>query len=292
MTESTQIIAELQWHAIMGADEAIGEVPRNRFAEAAEAGARMPAGKPAERSARSAAPSASQAITDQGKAASAGPPPAGSSQQPLGTAEARTEAVRLAAEAGDLAALRDAIAGFSGSPLRETATNLVFADGNPDSRLMLIGEAPGGDEDRQGLPFVGVSGQLLDRMLGAIGRDRHSAYITNIVNWRPPGNRKPSAAEVSVFMPFIERHIALVNPHTLVLVGDTAARALLNSTSGITRIRGRWAEATVNGIAQPIPALPIFHPAFLLRSPVQKRLAWRDMLSLQDRLAGSQVPEK
>jgi uracil-DNA glycosylase family 4 len=204
---------------------------------------------------------------------------------PLGTSEATATARELAAAATTLDELKDAIARFEGLSLKATATNLVFADGNPESRLMLIGEAPGAEEDRRGLPFVGASGQLLDRMLAAIGHDRTNCYITNIVNWRPPGNRKPSPAEMTLCLPFIERHIALINPALIVLLGDTAAKTLTNRTEGITRLRGKWFTWPKPDGAGTIPVLPTFHPAFLLRSPGQKREAWIDLLTAKRKLA-------
>ena len=204
---------------------------------------------------------------------------------PLGTSEATATARELAAAAQTLEELKDAIAKFEGLSLKATATNLVFADGNPEARLMLIGEAPGAEEDRRGLPFVGASGQLLDRMLAAIGYDRTSCYITNIVNWRPPGNRKPSPAEMTLCLPFIERHIALVDPALIVLLGDTAAKTLTNRTEGITRLRGKWFTWPRQDSTGTIPVLPTFHPAFLLRSPGQKREAWMDLLTAKKKLA-------
>jgi uracil-DNA glycosylase len=204
---------------------------------------------------------------------------------PLGTSEATTTARELAAAAQTLDELKNTIAKFEGLSLKATATNLVFADGNPESRLMLIGEAPGAEEDRRGLPFVGASGQLLDRMLAAIGHDRTNCYITNIVNWRPPGNRKPSPAEMTLCLPFIERHIALINPALIVLLGDTAAKTLTNRTEGITRLRGKWFTWPRPGGTETIPVLPTFHPAFLLRSPGQKREAWMDLLTAKRKLA-------
>jgi DNA polymerase len=203
---------------------------------------------------------------------------------PLGTPEAAATAKELAAAATTLDQLRDAIAAFDGLALKATATNLVFADGNPKARLMLIGEAPGAEEDRRGLPFVGAAGQLLDKMLAAIGHDRTNSYITNIVNWRPPGNRKPSPAEMSLCAPFIERHIALVDPAVILLLGDTAAKTLTGRSEGITRMRGKWfVWNKPDGGA--IPMLPTFHPAFLLRSPSQKREAWADLLTAKRKLA-------
>ncbi len=199
-------------------------------------------------------------------------------------------AASLAAPARSVAELAAAVAAFEGCPLKRTATNLVFADGNPQARLMLVGEAPGGDEDRIGRPFVGVSGQLLDRILAGIGLDRRSAYITNVVFWRPPGNRKPTPAEVAACLPFVERHIELVDPEILVCLGEAAARTLLARTDGITRLRGRWFDYASAGMARPVPAMPTFHPAYLLRQPAQKRAAWRDWLAIRTRLKNDTTP--
>jgi DNA polymerase len=204
---------------------------------------------------------------------------------PLGTSEATASARTLAAAAQTLDELKAAIAAFDGLSLKATATNLVFADGNPQASLMLIGEAPGAEEDRRGVPFVGAAGQLLDRMLAAIGHDRTSSYITNIVNWRPPGNRKPSPAEMTLCSPFIQRHIALMRPKVIVLLGDTAAKTLTERTEGITRMRGKWFSWTDPDSGAAIPMLPTFHPAFLLRSPSQKREAWADLLAVKRKLA-------
>jgi DNA polymerase len=194
--------------------------------------------------------------------------------------------VRTAREAAagcqTLDELRQALAAFDGCALRETAMNLVFADGNPEADLMLVGEGPGAEEDRMGLPFVGPSGKLLDRMLAAIGRDRTSAYITNIVPWRPPGNRNPSTDETTACLPFTERHIQLIQPKVLVLLGSTAAGTLLERREGITRLRGRW---HVYDKTEPaVDTMPTFHPAYLLRQPAQKRRAWQDFLAIKARL--------
>jgi DNA polymerase len=171
---------------------------------------------------------------------------------------------------------------FEGLALRETATNLVFGDGNPNARVMIVGEAPGADEDRQGLPFVGVSGQLLDRMLACIGLDRSQFYITNMLHWRPPGNRKPTTAEITASLPFVERQIELVAPQILVPVGGTAASTLLGASEGITKLRGRWRLYQRPGLE--IPALATYHPAFLLRQPGLKRDAWHDLLEIKNKL--------
>jgi DNA polymerase len=193
---------------------------------------------------------------------------------------AASQAAQLAAAATTLGELRAAIAGFEASTLRDTATNLVFADGIAGAPTMCIGEAPGGDEDRLGKPFVGVSGQLLDRMLASIGLSRASnVYISNILPWRPPGNRNPTDAEVALFLPFVLRHIALARPQRLVLLGGVAAKALLRSKEGITRLRGRWREVTINDDST-LPALATLHPAYLLRTPSAKRDAWADLLLL------------
>ncbi|MCA8933739.1 MAG: uracil-DNA glycosylase [Rhodospirillaceae bacterium] len=238
---------------------------------APSAGPEMPPARPAERSpAAPAAPLSATAPTAAG----------------LGGEAAVADARRIAAEATTLAELDAAIRAFDGCPLKLTATNTVFADGHPDAPVMVIGEAPGGEEDRQGKPFVGPAGQLLDRMLASIGLSRAgSAYITNILNWRPPGNRQPNAGEIATCLPFIERHIALKRPAVVILAGGTSAKALLNTTDGIMRLRGRWRELEVVGLAEPVPAMALFHPAYLLRQPAAKREAWRDLLAVHKRLA-------
>ena len=197
-------------------------------------------------------------------------------------------ATRCAARAREIAAaantreeLRAALAAFDGCALKATATNLVFADGNPDAGLMLVGEGPGAEEDRAGLPFVGPSGQFLDRMLASIGLDRSKYLITNLIPWRPPGNRNPTDNEVLVCLPFLLRHIALVRPRRLVLLGALAMRGVAGGNTGITRMRGRWVDVTIPGLDRPVPALPMLHPAYLLRTPGAKRDAWADLLLLR-----------
>jgi len=179
--------------------------------------------------------------------------------------------------------LREAVERFDGCALKVTAKSTVFAAGAPDAPVMLIGEAPGRDEDLEGLPFVGRSGQLLDRMLNSIGLDRGTnAYITNVIFWRPPGNRTPTPEEAAVCAPFLLRHIELKQPKVLVLLGGTPVKHILNIEEGITRTRGRWGRYVANG--SEIPALPMFHPAYLLRQPNAKRQAWMDLLSLKFKL--------
>lgn len=195
------------------------------------------------------------------------------------------DTARLAASARTLEELRTIVSNFEGCPLKALATHTVFSDGNPQANVMFVGEAPGADEDAKGLPFVGISGQLLDRMMKAIGLDRTSAYIGNIVPWRPPGNRQPSPAEISLCLPFIQRQIELAKPEILVLVGGTAVKSLLGRNDGITKLRGQWYPYQTQGLGTPIKAMATFHPAYLLRSPGQKREAWRDLLMIQDALS-------
>jgi DNA polymerase len=281
----------LAWSLAMGADEAIGDVAVDRFAESerraqALAAARQPAAaRPAPAKPVAVAPQSPLQAPSQ--PSSQPPAPVAPRAAPLVDGLAATiEAARAAAmAAGDLAALRDAVMAFDGCALKKTATNTVFADGVPEGGLMLIGEAPGADEDRLGKPFVGVSGQLLDRMLAAIGRSRQTdTYITNVLFWRPPGNRKPTESEIAICRPFVERHIALVRPRLLVLVGGTASAAMLPGSPGITRLRGQWLSLEVNGLPEPVQAIAMYHPSFLLRSPERKREAWGDLLSIKSRL--------
>lgn len=256
--------ALLQFYLDCGVDECIGEETHNLIGVTETIAEPLTAATQATRSQLPATPA----------------PPASSS----GTIEALSEARERARAATTLAELRQTLDEFKGIALKRTATQMVFADGNPEARIMLVGEAPGADEDRLGRPFVGLSGQLLDRMLAAIGLDRaHNAYITNVITWRPPGNRAPSDAEIALSLPFVDRHIELVNPALLIFVGGVSTKALMNTAQGITRLRGRWADYQTAHMAAPVPAMPLFHPAYLLRSPAQKALAWADLLSVRDR---------
>ncbi|MDF1601350.1 uracil-DNA glycosylase [Mesorhizobium sp. YIM 152430] len=198
--------------------------------------------------------------------------------------EGKSESARiLAREAASLSDLRACLEGFDGCNLKFTAKNLVFGDGNGEADIMFVGEAPGRDEDIEGRPFVGRSGQLLDRMLAAIALDRTSAYITNVIPWRPPGNRTPTPIETEICRPFIERQIELVKPKVLVALGGPSSKILLNTSEGITRLRGSWREhRTATGLA--IPTMPLLHPAYLLRNPAHKKLAWHDLLEIKARL--------
>ncbi len=243
------LIDALNWQIMIGADEAITDEPQNHLAE------------------RKPSPEI----------------PAAAAKTPVAPLPAAGSTVLLAESARTLDELRAVIAAFDGLEVKHTATNLVFADGNPEARIMVIGEAPGSDEDRQGKPFVGVSGQLLDRIMAGIGLDRSTVYITNVLNWRPPGNRKPTPAEVALSLPFLMRHIELINPKLILLSGDSAAKAVTGSKEGITRMRGKWQQiVTPNGTNYRV--LPTFHPAFLLRTPIHKREAWSDMLALKSEI--------
>ncbi len=259
------MIEALRWQVEAGADEALAETPRDRFAAPA------PQTQPQSQPQPQAAPATRRA-----------PPPAPTPAPPAG--DGAPSGYELAGACKTLDELRAALAAFDGCPLSKTATNLVFADGNPEARVLIIGEAPGAEEDRQGLPFVGPAGQLLDRMLAAIGLDRESVLISNTIYWRPPGNRNPTPAEIAACLPFVERVIEIMDPAVLVLAGSVAAKTLLATSEGIMKLRGRWHDFETARMSHPIPALPIYHPAFLLRSPGQKRMAWRDLLAIRARL--------
>jgi len=264
----------IAWQVEAGADEAILETSVDRY-RASAAPVAKPSAVPARPPGLAEAPV--PALKPAARAAPAKAAPAAS--------PAAASARELAAAAKTLAELTEALAAFDGCALKKTATNLVFADGNPEARIMFVGEAPGADEDRAGKPFVGVSGQLLDRMLAWIGLDRQRFYITNIVFWRPPGNRTPTSDEVAACLPFVHRHIELVAPAILVTVGGPSTETLLRRSDGISKLHGRWFEYQTPGLERPVPAFPIFHPAFLLRSPAQKRAAWRDLLVLDQKIA-------
>lgn len=203
----------------------------------------------------------------------------------ISVSEAAQDAARLAAGAKTLEELLAAIENFEGCPVKATANRTVIFDGNPDSRVMLIGEAPGAEEDRQGKPFVGAAGHLLDRMLAAIGLDREHVYISNVFFWRPPGNRTPTPQEIAVCQPFVRRHVELVRPKALLALGGVSAKALFETEAGITRLRGQWKDLQFGEVS--VPTLASFHPAYLLRQPAQKRLSWEDLLAFKDRIGTS-----
>ncbi|HVI30295.1 uracil-DNA glycosylase [Hansschlegelia sp.] len=247
--------ALLEWQLAMGADVAIEEVPQDRFAADA---------------ARSKRPAAA---TPQ-------PMPAPSPAALLATPDESISAAReAAASAATLDELRQILESFEGCALKATASRTVFADGAPGARLMLVGEAPGREEDLSGLPFVGRSGQLLDRMLAAIGLDRSSVYIANVIPWRPPGNRTPTPQETETCLPFIRRQIELCDPDILVALGGASAQSLFRARDGILKLRGKWLDYDIGG--RPAKAMATLHPAYLLRSPAQKKFAWRDLKAIR-----------
>lgn len=267
------------FYAEAGVDEAIGDQPVDRTvapppkpAAKPQPGATVPAALTAD---RAAAPGLGTGV--QAALAARAPQPVSLTAQ-----AAESAAAGAARGCSTVAELEAAIRAFEGCGLKATATNTVIARGNPQAPLMIVGEAPGRDEDAQGLPFVGESGQLLDKMLKAIGRDESNVYISNMLFWRPPGNRDPSAEEIVACRPFIERLIELVQPKVLVCTGKFSTATLLGTTQGITRVRGRWHEYSKGGIT--VPAMPMLHPAYLLRQPGVKREAWHDMLELAAKL--------
>jgi uracil-DNA glycosylase len=270
-----QAMEALRWWIRVGATDALDDAPHNRFAESL-------AGDADRRSAPSVSESMRQSLPAMSEAGSRAPQNVSGSNSP----DAESSARMLAEVATDLEALRSVIADFDSCALKRTATQLVFADGVPGSRVMVVGEAPGGDEDRIGRPFVGRAGQLLDRMLNAIGLDRQQVYVANVVPWRPPGNRTPTPQETLICLPFIERQIQLADPEYLVCLGGSAVRTLLGVEGGIMRARGSWFAYPRQG-ARQIPALAMLHPAFLLRQPAHKRFAWADMRALASALKPS-----
>lgn len=268
----------LRWYSDMGVDIALDETPHDHFAEGA---ALLAAKPPAPQAPEPEAEAAPARVVQLPQRNAPRPEPVARVAGPdAGIQSART----LAAACRTLDELRAAWTAFDGCALKTTATQLVFADGNHAARIMLVGEAPGADEDRQGLPFVGRAGQLLDKMLAAIGLDRTKVYIANIIPWRPPGNRVPTPQESAACLPFITRQIELANPDFLVCLGGSSAQTLLETKEGIMRARGRWFDYAAG--ERTIPALAMLHPAYLLRQPVHKRLAWRDLRELKKRVEG------
>lgn len=288
----------LAFYREAGVDDALEETPSNRLLSAAALSEKRTIAETVVRGMPPPAPSRMPPSPSEEKPN----PPAPSDEdrrlydavpdRPVATAAVPDErqimlARELAQSARSLEELRAHLASFDGCNLKFTAKNLVFSDGNPDADLMLVGEAPGRDEDIEGRPFVGRSGQLLDRMLAAIGIDRTSAYIANVIPWRPPGNRTPTPQETEICRPFIERQIELVRPKLLVTLGGPSAKVLLKTTEGVLRLRGNWRKhVTAAGVE--IPTMPTLHPAYLLRTPAHKKLAWRDFLEVKAKLRALQ----
>ena len=252
-----EALAALDWYRAAGVDVAVGDEPVDRFATSAIVPPKRPA------------------------AQATAPVPA----VPLVTDPAETRAI--AAAATTLDELRAAMDAYDGCSLKHRATQLCFADGNPEAEIMLVGEGPGEQEDKQGKPFVGRAGQLLDRMLGAIGLDRTKVYIANMVPWRPPGNRNPTPDELALCAPFLHRQVELVAPKLLVTLGNVPTQALFETAQGITRMRGNWKTLQINSLS--VPTLPTLHPAFLLRTPAAKAQAWKDMLSLKQAIVKENI---
>ena len=253
----------LAWYLNAGGDEAIGEQPVDRYAAVTTAAAAVapPVLPP--------------------------PPAAAPAQTPSDPVQA---AFDLAAAASSVEELGRALETFDDCPLKKTATNLVFCDGSTTARIIMIGEAPGAEEDRQGTPFVGPSGQLLDRMLASVGLDRTQVLISNTVFWRPPGNRTPTTVEITACLPFVERLIELVDPEFLVALGGAAAKTLLYRNESVGKLRGKWFPYSTPSLPQPVQATATYHPAYLLRSPAQKRAVWRDLLAIKNKLADAKPP--
>ncbi|MBZ6075965.1 uracil-DNA glycosylase [Microvirga puerhi] len=267
--------ALLDFHVEAGVDLALDEAPHDRFAEPAPQ-------RPSER----------PALEPRAESPRQAPVPATPARAlPMAAAGTPEDAAHLARElahgAKSLEELEGLLARFEGCALKFSAKNLAFSDGNPEGRVMLVGEAPGADEDRIGKPFMGRSGQLLDRMLAAVGLDRTQVYVANIVPWRPPGNRTPTPQEVAICKPFIARQIELASPEFLICLGGPAAQNLLDIKDGILRTRGRWFTYKT-GDGREIRTLPTLHPAYLLRQPLQKRLGWRDFQALRRALDGKE----
>ncbi len=255
--EHAELAELLQWYEAVGADEAIGDAAQSRL--------RVP---------EKTLPKSTVLPLAQGRKAEKDEP-----APVMGAIEAMKEAAALAAAANNVTELRVAAENFNGLALKRTATQIVFADGSADARIMVIGDAPGTDEDRAGVPFAGANGQLLDKMLGAIGLTRtENVYIATILNWRTPGNRAPTKEEIDISLPFIRRHIELVNPAVIVPVGGAAAKILLESKEPLARLRGKWLDY------KGTPAAVLYHPEYLLQSPTQKKAAWEDLQMIQAKL--------
>ena len=253
-------VSMLKWYAECGVDETISNTSTNWF----EVSENIKINQPVSGTSSPASKTVS-------------PPPLSTHKENIESAQ------RVAAEATTLDELKEAILAFDGCSLKNTASNTVFFDGNVNSDIMLIGEAPGAEEDRVGKPFVSEAGQLLDRMFAAIGKTREDHYyITNMLPWRPPGNRKPTDAECEICLPFVKRHIELFKPKMIILIGGTSASSLLNVNTGISKLRGKWTEYQVGD--EMVPMIPIFHPAYLLRQPQFKKQTWHDLLSIKERL--------
>lgn len=272
-------LTNLEWHLQMGVDETIENLPVNRFEKKAQLqkkeNVEMPREKKAENKPLVAEPKQVQAVRKP---------------EIVSPASAIYDTRKIADSCNNLDELRSAVMNFKDISIAKTAINTVFSDGVASSEIMLIGEAPGAEEDAQGIPFCGASGKLLDQMLECIGimRDKNF-YITNTIFWRPPGNRRPTPEELAICLPFVEKHIALVKPKIIVLVGGTAVASLIDSKTGITKIRGSFFDYNNQYLGEPVKTTAIFHPSYLLRSPGQKRVAWKDLLTIKEFITNNKI---
>ena len=275
MKQNNRATDLLQWYLQSGVDEALEDQPVNRLEKFG----------PDQVDQRKMQPIHQNLVTNDPQ--NNNPPVSLENKAPpelLSKEEITRKANISANEASSLRELKIALESFEGCPLKKTAKNLVFGDGPINADLMFIGEAPGAEEDRHGVPFIGPAGKLLDRMLAAIEVPREDTYITNILPWRPPGNRSPTDSEISACIPFIQRHIELIDPKILIMVGGTAAKTLLETSQGIIRSRGKWYNYNVEALRKTIPARAILHPAYLLRSPAHKKETWFDLLEISQKL--------
>ena len=260
MTENLSTAKVLRWYLDAGVDETISDAPQNRFNEIVP----------------KKVPVLKKSLTNMATSMA---------QQSPAVAEALLhDACEIAAAANSVVELNKALLDYDGCALRKTSTNLVFGDGNPKAKIVLIGDGPGAEEDRRGLPFVGPGGQLLNKMLASVGLDRTQVYLSNIVFWRPPGNRTPTAQETSLCMPFVERLMELIDPEVLIVLGGSAAKSMLAETAGVGRLRGKWYGYSTPKLSRPVRATALFHPNYLLSSPAHKREAWQDLLMIRDKL--------
>jgi len=274
----------LAWHLNAGVDEAMGEQPLDRYALALEAAEKRAAQTEELLKTAEAERAQQPASTSNRSSGRAAPTPVRPAEGGV-SEDAVKKAVELAGQAKTLDDLRTALEGFDGCPLKKTAMNLVFGTGSPDARVMVIGDVPGEDEDRQGVPFVGPGGQLLDKMLASIGLERADVFTSNTVFWRPPGKRSANPGEIAVCLPFVERMVEIVSPQVLVTLGEAATHSLLGQQGNLSRLRSKWFTYENPRMSHPIAACALYHPSFLLTSPGMKRQAWQDLLAIQAKLA-------